>query len=402
MADTTAATKTIVLGVTGCIAAYKACEVVRRLQDRGMDVHVVMTEHATKLVGQTTFEALSHHPVYTDTFAAPGDPIPHISLASAADCVAIVPCTANMLAKITHGMADDLLSTTVLASTAPVVVAPAMNVHMYENCATQANLAILKERGFRIVEAGVGYLACGDEGKGRLADVDSIVDEIVRAACGPQDMIGLRVLVNAGPTREAIDAVRCVTNYSSGKTGYAIARAAAERGAKVTLVSGPVALDRVPGVETIDVVSAREMNKACLEAFEGADIAICTAAVADYRPKRAPKKKLKKGADDASLSVVEMVPNPDILAGLCKKKKKKQFVVGFAAETSALESHARSKLATKGADMIVANAVGGGKAFGTDDNSWLLVSPASTRHVDPMNKHDLAHVLLDEVLALRG
>ncbi len=289
--------KTVVLGISGCIAAYKACQIVRDFQKAGVRVKVVMTEHATHFVDPLTFRSLTHEPVAVGLFDDPTDPIHHISLADEADLMVLAPCTANLIAKVAHGIADDLLSTTVLATTAPILVSPAMNVHMYEAAATQENMATLKRRGFHFIEADDGYLACGYVGKGRLPEPSAIVEKALHLLnecdTAPQDLAGKRVLITAGPTVEPIDPVRYITNRSSGKFGYAIASAAASRGAHVSLVSGPVALAEPAGVAVIHVETAQEMLEACQSVFPSTDIAICAAAVADMRPARAADRKLK-------------------------------------------------------------------------------------------------------------
>ncbi len=396
--------KTVLIGVSGGIAAYKSCEVLRGLQKAGVRVKVMMTEHATHFVDPLTFRSLTHEPVAVGLFDDPSDPIHHISLAEEADAVVLAPCTANVMAKVAHGIADDLFSTTVLATTAPVVVAPAMNVHMYENPATQANMQTLKARGFRFVEADDGYLACGDVGKGRLADPEHIVSYVLDVLNGtssqPQrDLAGKRVMVTAGPTVEPIDPVRYLTNRSSGKFGYALATAAAQRGAEVTLISGPVALPAPAGVEMRYVESARDMLAAAEEAFGNADIALFAAAVADMRPANPADKKLKKGKNDAELSAIQLTENPDILATLGHKKQN-QVVIGFAAETNDAIPNAQKKLAKKGADMIVANEVGANKTFGKDDDEIWLVTDGGAEHVDPAPKTELAHTILDKAIAL--
>ena len=396
-----AETKTVLLGVTGGIACYKSCEVLRGLQKRGVRVKVVMTEHATRFVDPLTFRALTGEPVGVSMFDDAADPIPHITLAEECDLFLIAPCTADVLAKLACGIADDLFTSTAIACTAPLLIAPAMNVHMYEAPATQANLSTLRARGVRFIEAGDGYLACGDVGRGRLAEVDDIVD----AACAllegadeeKRDLLGKSVLVTAGPTIEPIDAVRFVSNHSSGKMGYAIAAAALARGANVTLVSGPVALDAPAGVTVVDVRTAQEMLEAAEAAFESADIAVFTAAVADMRPANPVDRKLKKGMDDAALKAVELVENPDILATLAAKKRDGQCVIGFAAETNDVLDNARKKLASKHADIIVANEVGEGKAFGTDDDKAWLVSADGTVELPLMKKTRLADAILDAV-----
>ncbi|MCB7087042.1 bifunctional phosphopantothenoylcysteine decarboxylase/phosphopantothenate--cysteine ligase CoaBC [Gordonibacter urolithinfaciens] len=387
--------KTVLVGVTGCIAAYKSCEIVRLLQKAGVRAKVVMTEHATEFVGPTTFRALTREPVAVGLFDDPSDPIHHVSLAQEADCFVIAPCTANVVAKIANGLADDLLTTTALACTCPLVVAPAMNVHMYENPATRYNLGKLHIRGARIVEAGDGYLACGDVGRGRLAEPADIVAAVLEELDMRRDLAGRRVMVTAGPTVEPIDPVRYLTNRSSGKTGYAIARAAAARGADVTLVSGPVALPEPEGMRTVHVETAREMLSAAQRAFAAADIAVFSAAVADMRPREAAAHKLKKGAGDARLDTLELVENPDILATLGAAKRPGQVVVGFAAETDDVVANAQRKLSSKHADLVVGNVVGGGRAFGTDDNEVWFVTAEETYGLPLMSKDRLADRILD-------
>ena len=394
--------KTVLLGVTGGIACYKSCEILRGLQKRGHRVKVVMTEHATRFVDPLAFRALTGEPVGVSMFEDAADPIPHITLAEECDLFLIAPCTADVLAKLACGIADDLFTSTAIACPAPLLIAPAMNVHMYEAAATQANLATLRSRGVRFVEAGDGYLACGDIGRGRLAEVDDIVD----AACSlledakeqKRDLEGTNVLVTAGPTIEPIDAVRFISNHSSGKMGYAVAAAALDRGANVTLVSGPVALDAPAGVTVVDVRTAREMLDAAKTAFDHADIAVFTAAVADMRPANPVARKLKKGSDDEALANVQLVENPDILATLAAGKRDAQRVVGFAAETNDVLDHARKKLASKHADIIVANEVGEDKAFGTDDDKAWLVSTEGEVELPLMAKSELANRILDAAI----
>jgi phosphopantothenoylcysteine decarboxylase / phosphopantothenate---cysteine ligase len=389
--------KTVLLGVTGCIAAYKSCEILRGLQKAGVRVKVVMTEHATHFVGPTTFRALTHEPVAVGLFDDPSDPIHHISLAEEADLFLIAPATANVVAKIANGICDDLFSTTAQACTAPMVIAPAMNVHMYEAAATQANFATLKARGAHFIEADSGYLACGDVGKGRLADPQVIVERTLAILNADQDLAGKRVLVTAGPTAEPIDPVRYITNHSSGKMGYAIAAAAQRRGAQVTLVSGPSSLPDPAGVACNRVTTACEMLKAADQAFDSADIAIFAAAVADMRPEQVSDIKLKKGAAGVDLSTIKLVENPDILATLAARKTH-QVVVGFAAETNDVEQNAKVKLMNKHADIIVANKVGDGIAFGTDDDAVMIVSATGTEKLPLMPKTQLADVILDKAL----
>lgn len=389
--------KTVLLGVTGCIAAYKSCEIVRALQKAGVHVKVVMTEHATEFVGPTTFRALTHEKVAVGLFDDPEDPIHHVSLAQEADAFLIAPCTANVIAKIANGIADDLLTTTALATTAPLIIAPAMNVNMYDNGATRYNIGKLHIRGARIVEAGDGYLACGDVGKGRLADIEDIVGATLDELGVRRDLDGRRVMVTAGPTVEPIDPVRYISNRSSGKTGYAIARAAALRGADVTLVSGPVSLPAPEGVRVVRVRTAHEMLEAAEGAFRDADIAVFAAAVADMRPRAVSNRKLKKGRDGDELGAIELVENPDILATLAARKDR-QVVVGFAAETNDVVPNAEAKLAAKRADFVVANQVGEGMAFGTDDNAVWFVDAEEVEELPRMPKSRLADEILDKAV----
>ena len=391
--------KTVLLGVTGCVAAYKACEVVRGLQKAGLRVKVVMTKNATEFINPGQFRALTREPVAVGTFDdAPGDPIHHISLSKEADVFLIAPCTANVLGKIANGIADDLLTTTAMATTAPLILAPAMNVNMYENDATQQNMAILAERGVRIVDAGSGYLACGDVGKGRLADPADIVDAVLNVLEISRDMTGKRVVVTAGPTVEPIDAVRFISNPSSGKMGFALAEAAADRGADVVLVTGPVNLEDPDDVAVIRVKTAQEMLDAVDTVFEDADIAVFSAAVSDFRPEQVADRKLKKGSDDDALTTIKLVENPDILATMGAKKKRGQYVIGFAAETENVVENARKKLESKHADMIVGNQVGESKGFGADVNEAVLVTSNGEEQLESMSKRALADRIFDAVL----
>ena len=394
-----AAAPLVLLGVTGCIAAYKSCEILRGLQKAGVRVKVVMTKNACEFVGPTTFRALTHEPVAIDTFGdGPGDPIHHVSLAEECDLFLIAPCTANVLAKMAAGIADDLLSTTALACTAPIAVAPAMNVHMYEAVATQHNIQVLASRGVHFIEPGEGYLACGDVGRGRLADPADIVASVLHMLEREKDLEGRHVVVTAGPTVEPIDAVRFISNPSTGKMGFAIAEAAVERGAEVTLVTGPVSLTDVSGAKMVRVGTACEMKTAVDEAFPSADIAIFSAAVSDFRPRTVSDRKLKKGADDEALAHIELVENPDILASCGAAKCEGQVVVGFAAETNDVIGNARSKLSRKKADFIVANDVSSGRGFGTDSNEVAFVSASGEEHLPEMGKRELADRILDKAL----
>ena len=385
----------VLLAVCGGIAAYKACEVLRGLQKAGCDVRVTMTDDATRFVGAATFEALSGSPVATSLYDYPGSAIPHIELAEWADAAVVAPATANVLAKMACGIADDCLTTTLLACSCPVLVAPGMNVHMWQNPATQANAATLRERGVSFVGPDSGRLACGDVGEGKLAGVDEIV-EAALALLVPRDLEGLRLLVNAGPTHEAIDPVRYIANRSTGKMGYAIAAAAARRGAEVTLVSGPTSLGAPAGVRRIDVESAAQMRDAMLTAFDDADVAICSAAVADYTPAAPADHKLKKSREH--LDAIELTETADILADLCCSKGSR-VVVGFAAETDDLLAHAQEKLERKGADLIVANDVSRPEStFGADTNRVALVSAEGVEQLETMPLPAVADAILDAVL----
>lgn len=393
----------VALFVTGGIAAYKACEVMRGLQKAGHEVRVAMTQDATRFVGPLTFEALTHHPVLTDLYGQPDDPIPHITLSEWADVALVCPATANVMAKMAAGIADDAVSSTLLACACPVLVAPAMNVRMWGNAATQANVATLQTRGVSFVMPGVGLLACGDTGEGKLATVEEIVGaalELLARQGRPRDLEGRIVLVNAGPTREAIDPVRFIANASTGKMGYAIAAEAVARGAQVRLVSGPVSLEAPRGVELVPVVSAAQMLDACLAAFEGADAAICTAAVADYTPKQAFDHKMKKSVE--RLDVIELVETADILAALSERKGQR-VVVGFAAETNDVISYAQAKLARKGCDLIVANDVSrSDSTFGADTSRIAFVDAAGVEQLDTLPLAQVAERIIDRLALLLG
>ena len=384
--------KTVLLGVSGGIAAYKSCEIVRGLQKAGVRVKVCMTEHATHFVDPVTFRSLTHEKVAVDLFDDPTDPIHHISLAEEADAFVIAPCTANVLAKLANGIADDLLTTTALACTAPLVLAPAMNVHMYEAAATRYNIGKLGIRGAVFVEADEGYLACGDVGRGRLADPAAIVARTLEVLGVKQDLEGKHVMITAGPTVEPIDPVRYISNRSSGKTGYAIARAARRRGAEVTLISGPVSIPAPTDVRVVNVKTALEMLQACEEVFPSADIALFSAAVADMRPAHAADHKLKKGKED--LGSIELVENPDILATISKDRGDR-IVIGFAAETNDVIDNAKKKLARKGCDLIVANDVTrADSTFGSDTDAVTLVGVHSETEYPCMPKAEVANVLV--------
>lgn len=386
----------ILVGVTGCIAAYKACELVRAFQKAGHEVSVVMTDAAQEFVTLQTFQALTHGGAKASLFDD-ADPIPHIALASWADVAVIAPCTANVCAKLAHGIADDLLTSTVLACTCPVFVAPAMNVHMYENAATQANLRMLAQRGVKVIAPDSGYLACGEEGPGKLPDPSLIADVVLKDLAEDGLLAGKRVLITSGPTVEPIDAVRFISNRSSGKMGAALAKAALDAGAQVTVVSGPVSLDYDARAKVVPVRSACEMLQAAQDAFTRADIAICAAAVADYRPEAAFDRKLKKGADEAALGSIKLVQNPDILSTLGHEKRADQVVVGFAAETDDVMAHAREKLTSKAADLIVANDVSGGSVFGSDEDEVMLITADNVEQLEMLPKTAVARSIIERV-----
>jgi phosphopantothenoylcysteine decarboxylase/phosphopantothenate--cysteine ligase len=391
----------VVLGVTGCIGAYKACEVLRELQRRDVDVRVVMTAAATRFVTPMTFEALSRHPVFHDQWAlGVNSEIPHISLADEADLLLVAPATANILGKFARGIADDPLSTLYLATRAPVLVAPAMNVNMLEHPAVQENLATLRARGVGVVEPGSGYLACGWLGKGRLAEVGEIVDAAMAALARRRDLEGETVLVTAGPTVEDVDPVRFVSNRSSGKMGYRLAEAARDRGARVILVSGPTSLAVPHGVEVVAVRSAEEMQRAVADRVGPATVVIAAAAVSDYRPAAASPSKIKK--TDGAVTL-ELVRTPDILKGLGEAKGGR-VLVGFAAETEDLVANARKKLEAKSLDLVVANDVtAAGAGFGGDTNAVILLRRDGGRvDVPRASKREVAERVLDEVRALRA
>ena len=390
--------KTVLVGVTGCIAAYKSAEIVRGLQKRGHHVKVVMTENACKFVGPVTFRALTNEPVAVGLFDSPSDPIHHISLAKEADIFLIAPCTANVIAKMANGLADDLLTTTALATEAPLVVAPAMNVNMYNHPATQENIDRLKNRGVQFIDADDGYLACGDSGSGRLADPATIVENVDNILKTKKDLEGKKILVTAGPTREQIDPVRFITNNSSGKMGYAIAAAAAKRGAEVILVSGAVDIKPSESIsKVIPVVSADQMYDAVDKVFDDCHAAFFVAAVSDMRPAKRHDSKLKKGRDDSFLSNIELTHNKDILKSMGTRKKN-QIVIGFAAETESLIENAKEKLNSKNADYIIANDVSGGAVFEDDQNKISIVSEEEVKSIPAQDKTELAHIILDATL----
>lgn len=390
--------QTVVVGVTGGIGAYKSCELVRLLQKRGVRVKVVMTEAATRFVTPLTFRTLTGEPVAVSLWDdEPGSKVFHISLAQEADVLVIAPCTANVIAKLAHGRADDLLTTTVLATEAPLVLAPAMNTHMWRKEVTQRNVAELAARGAVFVAPGTGELACGEVGEGRLADVVAIADAVLGELHRTRDLAGRRIVVTAGGTQEPIDPVRFLGNRSSGKTGYAIAAEAARRGASVSLITAPASLPEPFGCEIVRVQTALQMRAAVLARMRDADVLVMAAAVADFRPATAAVHKIKK--TDAS-QAIELARNPDILAEIGAAPHS-ALLVGFAAETCDVLENARGKLATKHADLVVANDVSSpALGFGTDDNRVWLVTRERTEEMPLARKKTIARELLDRVSGL--
>ena len=393
----------VALGVSGGIAAYKAAEIVRLLQERGIRVQVIMTRAAQEFVRPLTFAALSGEKVITDMFAASNaepnidSAVEHIAVAQSIDALLVVPASADVLAKFAQGMATDFLTTLYLATTAPVVVAPAMNVNMWNHPATQTNLEILKKRGVRIVAPGEGYLACGMTGPGRLAENEAIVAALMEALGASQDLARETVLITAGPTRERLDPVRYLTNRSSGRMGYALAEAASRRGARVLLISGPTALTPPGAAELTQIESAEQMHQAVLKLLPEATVVIKTAAVSDYRPKSTASQKIKRSGPMS----LELEPTLDILAEIARHKNS-QIVVGFAAETQNALQNARKKLASKSLDAIVVNDVSReGVGFDSDRNAVTIITHDSVEEVPETTKWEVAQRVLDEVVRLR-
>ena len=388
----------IVVGVTGGIAAYKACDLVSRLKKRGAEVRVVLTEHACQFVQPLTFETLSGNPAYTDAFDRKFE-IGHVALAKWGELFVVAPATANCMAKFAAGIADDLLATTYLAATCPVLLAPAMNCAMWRHPATQANLKILTDRGVHTVGPESGFLACGDEDVGRMSEPARIVDAIEAILNPVCDLENLNILVTAGPTVERIDPVRYITNRSTGKMGYAIAEAAAARGAKVTLISGPTKLDCPPGVERVDVESSAQLCEVVLARGDAADVVIQAAAPADFRPKVYSEHKIKKTGAGMAL---ELESTTDIAATLGQRKRAGQILVAFAAETNDVLENAERKLAKKNCDLIVANDVSRSDAgFGVDTNVITLISRDGAKGLPKMTKREAADAILDAAKEMR-
>lgn len=392
--------KTVILGVTGSIAAYKAANLASMLKKQHADVQVIMTKNAANFIHPITFEQLTGNKCLIDTFDRNFQfQVEHVSLAKRADLAIVAPATANVIAKLAHGIADDMLTTTLLACTCPKLIAPAMNTRMYENPITQDNLAALCRYGFRVIEPTVGHLACGDTGAGKLPPESLLLECMLDEIALEKDMAGLRVLVTAGPTMEAIDPVRFISNHSTGKMGYALARTCRRRGAEVTLVSGRTQLEAPFGVTMVPVTSAQEMFEAVSARAADQDIIIKAAAVADYRPAQIAENKLKKSDDDLS---IRLERTTDILAWLGAHRRSGQVLCGFAMETEHLVEHAKEKLAKKHVDMIAANNVKvPGAGFGTDTNVVTLITQSGTRELALMSKEQVAGEILDELLAIR-
>ena len=393
--------KCVMLGVTGGIAAYKACELTSRLRKAGAQVYVIMTKNACQFVAPLTFETLSNHPVATDTFARPETwEVEHVALAKRADVFVIAPATANILAKMACGLADDMLSTTVLATRAPVLVAPAMNTGMWDNPATQENVERLQQRGVHFIGPEGGFLACGDTGAGRMSEPKDIFDAIEKLLAMQQDLAGLSVLVTAGPTQERLDPVRFITNRSSGKMGYAIAAAAAARGASVTLVTGPTSLPIPQGVNAVRILSTQELYDQMLALCPQMDVVIQAAAPADFTPETVADQKIKKQGNEPL--VIRLTQTPDVAAAVGKTKKEGQTLVGFAAETNDVLQNAQKKLAKKNLDLIVANDVTApGAGFDVDTNIVTFVTQDGLEKLPKMKKAEVADALLDRILRAR-
>ena len=390
--------KTVILGVTGGIAAYKSAWLTSLLVKAGADVQVIMTEHAREFIAPLTFEALTNQRCHTDTFDRNHEySTEHVSLASRADAVIIAPATANVIAKLACGIADDMLTTTVLACDCPKIVVPAMNTRMYENPVTQDNLEKLRKYGVTVVEPAAGRLACGDVGKGKMPEPDVLFQYVLMACAFEKDMAGKKVLVTAGPTQERIDPVRYITNHSTGRMGYSVAKICALRGAEVTLVTGQTALEPPLFVDVVPVVSARDMYEAVVERSGEMDVIIKAAAVADYRPAVTSDEKIKKSDGDMA---IDMERTDDILGYLGSCKKPGQFLCGFSMETQNMLENSRAKLRKKNLDMIVANNLKvKGAGFGTDTNVVTIITADMEKELELMSKDEVAARLLDEILA---
>ncbi len=393
--------KTVLLGVTGSIAAYKAASLASALKKLHADVHVLMTQNAVNFINPITFETLTGNKCLVDTFDRNFEySVEHVSLAKKADVVMVAPASANVIGKIAHGIADDMLTTTVMACRCRKIIAPAMNTNMFENPIVQDNMKILEKYGYEVISPAVGYLACGDTGAGKMPEPELLLEYILQEIACEKDMKGIKVLVTAGPTQEAVDPVRYITNHSTGKMGYAMARECARRGAFVTLVSGSTALKRPQFVETVDVRSAKEMCDAVIRHAGDQDIIIKAAAVADYRPKTVSSEKVKKQDGDLTL---ELERTDDILAYLGEHKKPGQYLCGFAMETKDLIANARQKLQKKHVDMIVANSLKvEGAGFGGDTNVVTIITEDEEISLGKMSKEETASQIIDRILAVRA
>ncbi len=392
--------KTVLLGVTGSIAAYKIANLASMLMKLHCDVHVIMTQNATNFINPITFETLTNNRCLVDTFDRNFQyNVEHVALAKKADVVMIAPASANVIAKLAHGLADDMLTTTVLACTCKKIVSPAMNTQMYNNPITQDNMQILRNYGFEVIDPANGYLACGDIGAGKMPEPEVLLDYILREIAFEKDMKGMNVLVTAGPTQEALDPVRFITNHSTGKMGYAIATNAMLRGANVTLVSGPTNIKKPPFVNVIDIKSAQDMFEAVTSRASEQDIIIKSAAVADYTPENVSDEKVKKKDGDMSIPLKR---TQDILKYLGEHKQENQFLCGFSMETQNMLENSRAKLEKKNLDMIIANNLKvAGAGFGVDTNVVTMITKDQEIELDIMSKADVAKAILDQILVLK-
>lgn len=392
--------KTVLLGVTGSIAAYKTAYLASSLKKLQADVHVLMTPNAVNFINPITFESLTGNKCLVDTFDRNFQfQVEHVELAKRADICMIAPASANVIAKLAHGLADDMLTTTVLACQCPKIVSPAMNTRMFENPITQDNIQILRRYGMRVVDPSVGYLACGDTGAGKMPDPEVLLQYLIQEIAYEKDMLGLKVLITAGPTQEAMDPVRYITNHSTGKMGYALAQNASRRGADVTLVTGPTMLAPPPFIRVIPVVSAQEMFEEVTSRSEEQDIIVKAAAVADYRPADVQPEKIKKSGSGCS---VELIRTQDILQYLGEHKRDHQFLCGFSMETEHMLENSRKKLHKKHVDMIVANNLRQeGAGFGTDTNVVTLITQSETKQLPKLSKEETSSSIFSEILRLR-
>lgn len=393
--------KVVLLGVTGGIAAYKSASLASLLVKSGAEVHVIMTEHAKNFIHPITFETLTGHKCITDTFDRSFEfQVEHVALAQKADVILVAPATANVIAKLAHGIADDMLTTTILASSAPKLIAPAMNTGMYENPVTQDNLALLKKYGMTVINPATGRLACGDTGPGKMPEPETLFEHLLKAVAFQKDMAGMKVLVTAGPTQEAIDPVRYITNHSSGKMGYSLAKICMLRGADVTLVTGKTTLLPPLSVDVVPVTSAKDMYKEVTARSRDMDIIIKAAAVADYRPAHAADEKIKKSDTSASIALER---TDDILKFLGENKNPGQFLCGFSMETENMIENSKKKLVKKNLDMIVANNLKTqGAGFETDTNIVTIITPNDTTELEIMSKDDVATHVIDKILELKA